>query len=142
MTAKEYLSQVRILDAAINASIAECLRLRQIADSIPTLNLDTPKVAGGNADKCGMTAVVQKYIDLESKINAETDAYVDLRDEVRGTIRAVPDPLLRSVLKMRYLSFYTFDRIAVELRYSSRQVIRLHKDALRYIEVPKNKKIS
>lgn len=142
MTAKEYLSQVRILDAAINASIAECLRFRQIADSIPTLNLDTPKVVGGNADKCGMTGVVRKYIDLESKINAETDAYVDLRDEVRGTIRAVPDPLLRSVLKMRYLSFYTFDRIAVELRYSRRQVIRLHKDALRYIEVPKNKKIS
>lgn len=137
MTAKEYLSQVRVLDAAINASIAECLRLRQIADSIPTLNLDTPKVVGGNADKRGMTAVVQKYIDLESKINAETDAYVDLRDEVCRAIRAVSDPLLRSVLEMRYLSFYAFERIAAELQYSRRQVMRLHREALGYINVPK-----
>lgn len=136
MTAKEYLSQVRVLDAAISATISECTRLRLTADSIPSLDTDKTKVSGGDV-KCSMTAAVQKYIDLESKINAETDAYVDLRDEVCRAIRAVSDPLLRSVLEMRYLSFYTFERIAAELQYSRRQVMRLHREALTYINVPK-----
>ena len=51
-----------------------------------------------------------------------------------AVIAEVPDTTLRTLLTKRYLNFEKWEKIAVDLNYSWRQVMRLHGQALRAAE--------
>ena len=75
---------------------------------------------------------------LEEKINAEIDLLVDLKEQIRGVIAAVPDTDERMVLSYRYVHNLTWEQISDELNESVSTVKRRHKSALDHAVLPEN----
>lgn len=128
MTAKEYLSQYRMLNARIDAKLAQAERLRHLAQS-----------AGGQGNSGGVHStqprdrvgeLTAKIVDLESEINSEIDTLVDLEREIRGCIAKITNENQRAVLEMKYINGWTLVQIAVVLNYSLDGIKKIHKRAL------------
>lgn len=129
MTAKEYLSQYKHLDAEIKLKEEQKKRLEELAASISTGN--NPRRTGVS-DKVGWT--VAKLVDAENEIRNMINSLIALKSNIEKTIEAVEDIKLRQILTLRYINGHTFEQIAEEMDYSLRQVLRKHKAALKNFE--------
>ena len=126
MTAKEYLSQYRWLNAKIDSEIEQARRMRELATAIsPSSGFGSP---GDISDKVGKT--VAKLVDAEEEINRDIERIVELKKDIEKVISKVNDETCRRLLILRYLDCKTFEKIAVEMHYSYRQICRLHGTAL------------
>lgn len=67
---------------------------------------------------------------LDDIINNRVDRLISIKAETVDLISKVDDWRYREILKRRYIDMQTFERIAVDMNYSWRQVIRLHGGAL------------
>lgn len=127
MTVKEYLREYENLNKEINALVSEKIRLRALAESI-----GSSLGGGGNPNKgaAKFEKIIDKMDELETKINNKIDELILRREKINAAIEAVENTTLRSVLRYRYIDGYSFERIAVEMNYSWRHILRLHGDAL------------
>lgn len=132
MTAKEYLSQYRTLNDSINAKLAQVEELRRRAQTV-----------GGGEGGAHSTQphsrvadITDRLVDLEREINEEIDRSVDVQRRIRAAIAAVPEERLRTLLELRYINCMTFEKIAVAMNYSYKQVCRLHGKGLLEIRCP------
>ena len=131
MTTKQYLQQAYWLDKRIRANRAEVQRLRELAMSILPVVLTGERIKTNRlADR--MSEAIAKIVDLEDLINDEIVLYTATVNKIREQINAVDKDDIRTVLQKRYLNFDKWERIAVDMNYSYRWVIRLHKKALKY----------
>lgn len=71
-----------------------------------------------------------KLAVLDGKIDERIDKLVAVKAEIMDMIAQLKDWRYREILKRRYIDMQTFERIAVDMNYSWRQVIRLHGGAL------------
>ena len=137
MTNKEYLRQAYRLDQKINSDIEEVARLREMASSIssPVLGDKVQTSRNGNAP---FVRSVEKILLLEEKINREIDTLVDLKEQMREVIAAVPDTDERMVLRYRYIHNLTWEQIGNELNADARTIRRWHGSALVHVVLPKD----
>ena len=84
-----------------------------------------------------MADAVCKIIDLQEEINKDIDRLVDLKREIMGVIKAVPNVEYQTILEKRYLCFISWEQIAVDMNYSMQHIHRMHSSALKEITVPK-----
>ena len=75
-----------------------------------------------------------RIIELDETINRRIDQLIDTKQEIIDAIAQVPDSRYRTLLTERYVSFKTWEQIAVDMNYSWRQVHRVHGRALVAIE--------
>lgn len=134
MTAKEYLSQARYLDARINSKISQVDRLNDLATSATSVLTGMPHSPNKATSK--MADVVDKIVDLQAEINRDIDKLVDLKKEMRDVIGAIPDVEQQTILEQRYLCFLKMEQIAVDMGYSIQHLYRLHDEALKKIVIP------
>lgn len=126
--AKEYLKKIRMYDTRIESKLLEVQALRAMVTKItPTLKADVV-TASSPQDKLG--DALAKIIDLETEIDKEIDAYVDLKREVTALLERLENPFHYKVLHQRYFLYHTFERIATDMHYSFRGVCYLHGRAL------------
>ena len=83
-----------------------------------------------------MQDIIGKIVDLENEINADIDKLVDLKREMVAVIKAVENPEYQTLLELRYLCFKTWEQIAVDMKYSTRNIYMLHDAAIGTIKVP------
>ena len=133
MTPKEYLEQAIYLDQRINSKLTQAENLRSLATKVTTVYSDTPHNPAPDCQRLEKT--IAKIIDLENDINKDIDKLVDLKKEITETINSIPDLRHRTILEMRYLSFRTWEQIAVALSLDLRWVHRLHSKALQKIKI-------
>ena len=133
MTPKEYLEQAIYLDQRINSKLTQAENLRSLATKVTTVYSDSPHNPAPDCQRLEKT--IAKIIDLENDINKDIDKLVDLKKEITETINSVPDLRHRTILEMRYLSFRTWEQIAVALSLDLRWVHRLHSKALQKIKI-------
>ena len=81
-----------------------------------------------------MEDTILKIITLQEEINSDIDVLVDLKKEIMTIIKKVENSEYRTLLENRYLSFLSWEKIAVEMKYSIQQVYRKRTDALKKIE--------
>lgn len=130
MTIKEFLNQAFYLDRLIQVNKDELKRLRSVADSIPSPDLSSERVQGGErSDRIGNT--VARIVDLECEIQADIDEYIRVKCDIRRVINGVSKPKLKLILQERYLNFKKWEQIQdvveiTDLRY----LFRLHNAAL------------
>ena len=136
MTAKEYLSQARYLDARINSKIKQVDRLNDLATSATSVLTGMPHNPSGSISR--MADTIAKIIDLQDEINHDIDTLVDLKSEIAEVIKAIPDVEQQTILEQRYLCFMPWEKIAVELQFTPRHIFRLHDEALKKIRVPES----
>ena len=134
MTAKEYLGQAYRLDQRINSKLEQVMSLRDLTTKATATMSDMP--GGGSRNVYRMQDIIGKIIDLEDEINQDIDALVDLKREMVATIKAVADPECQTLLELRYLCFKTWEQIAVDMQYSTRNIYKLHDRVIKEIKVP------
>ncbi len=134
MDAKTYLGQAYRIDRRINSKIEQVSALHDLATKA-TAALDSEPVSGTRNPQ-RLQEVIDKMIDLEDELNSDIDELVDLKREIMGVIKGVENREYQTLLEMRYLSFKTWERIAVDLGYSIQHIHRLHRQALGKISVP------
>ena len=131
MTAKEYLNRYRLLSMNIDTKLDELSQLRAKATRVsPTAMFDKN---GDISDRVGRTAA--KIVDLESKIGEEVSELSALRAEITATIDKIEKPNLRTLLKMRYINGWKWEKVALQMNYSFANVTQyLHPQALRAVD--------
>lgn len=132
MTAKEYLGQARFLDMRINSKIQQIASLNELATRCTATISDMPKSPNHGGSR--MADAVIKIIDLQEEINRDINKLVELKREIMGVIKAVPNVEYQTVLEKRYLCFITWEQIAVDMNYSMQYTFRIHEKALKEIE--------
>ena len=137
MTIRDYLSQAYRLDQRIDSNIREVSTLRKMMGSISSPVLGD-RVQTSRPAEAPFVRSIEKIMLLEDKINAEIDLLVDLKEQIRGVIAAVPDTDERMVLSYRYVHNLTWEQISDELNESVSTVKRRHKSALDHAVLPEN----
>ncbi len=134
MDIKEYLGQAFHIDQRINSKIEQLSSLHDLATKATTALGSEP--VSGMRNPQQMQDVIAKMVDLENELNGDIDALVELKRAIMCVIKGVKNKEHQTLLEMRYLSFMTWERIAVDLGYSIQHIHRLHKQALEKISVP------
>lgn len=132
MTTKDYLNQIGRLNRMINNKIVEIAQLKELACSISAIQTGERVQTTPNYDKIG--TAYAKIDDMERKLDKLIDTYVDKKNHIISQIDGVEDEMLYNILFARYIERKTFEKIATELEYSWRQIIRLHGKALKQFE--------
>ena len=137
MTVKEYLHQAYRLDHRINSDIEELQRLREMSYSLssPTLG---DRVQTSKSNEAPFVKCVCKIRDMEEKINAEIDLFVDLKKEIRSVIEKVENTDEQMVLRYRYIHNMTWLDIGDELHADKSTIRRWHGSALSHVVLPDN----
>ena len=137
MKAFEYLNQIKKMDAKINNDIEEL-------ESLQTLATKTTSALGGNRVQASgsqqkMADCVIKIAELKENINAEVDAYVEYKEQVKQFIHEACDADCCRLLYLRYFRYETLEGIAKEMNYSREWITKsLHKKALAQIQLKLN----
>lgn len=134
MTAKEYLSQAYRLDQRIDSKIAQVASLNDLATKCSATLTGMPR--NPNCGGSTMADAVCKIVDLQEEINRNIDRLVDLKREIVAVIKAVENSEYQVMLEKRYLSFQTWEQIAVDMNYSIQHIYRLREKAYAAVQVP------
>lgn len=132
MTAKEYLSQAYRIDQRINSKLEQVGSLRALATKATATISNTPP--SGSRDIQPMEGIIVKIFALENEINTDIDALVDLKREIVGVIKSIENPEYQTLLELRYLCFFSWEKVAVEMDYDLRYLHKLHGKALAQCE--------
>ena len=124
----KYLKRYINLDREIDRKLEEVARLRSKLTRVTEVYSTEPR--GGGSIYGKTEEIIAKIVDLEKEIDADVDRLVAIRDGIKTIIEAVEDDRERLLLQYRYLDGWTFEKIAVEMNYSWRQIHRLHSKAL------------
>ena len=132
MDTKQYLRQISRLDKMIKNKIVELYQLKELYTSISAIKSDENVQTTPNFDKIG-TAYV-KICEKEQELDEITDLYIDKKSIIISQIDQMDDETHYEILFSRYVERKTFEKIADEMSYSWRQIIRLHGIALKEFE--------
>ncbi|WP_302381996.1 hypothetical protein [Anaerotignum lactatifermentans] len=86
----------------------------------------------GTSDLSGYAA---RWDELVRELEAEKEMQMVTYREIRQQISMVPDPTEQEILSRRYLLEQSWEKIAVEMNYDYRYVLKLHGKALLHFEV-------
>mgnify|MGYP001212015072 CR=1 FL=1 len=121
---KSYGDAIRA-EKAIEDEIQQ-LRLDKMCPSV--VIDDMPHGSGGCSDLSGYAAKVD---ELLGELHQSMEERIELRREIIRKIEAMQNETEKLVLRLKYIQGKTFEKIAVDLRYTYRHVTRLHGQALR-----------
>lgn len=131
----EDLSEIkRILRSAywmqkrLDADLEHLARLRAKAEAVG-VQYDRPRISCD--EHKGLEEAACAIVDYEKKIEVRIECWKVTLQRVTEIIYNVPSQNLEVLLQMRYLNFWTFEKIAVELGYTWRHVNRMHVKALK-----------
>lgn len=128
METKQYLGQISRLDMMIKNKISELANLKEICYGLSAISNEERVQTTPNFDKIG--TIVAKLDELERKTDSLVDEYVDKKSKIINQIDSMDDSVIYNILFSRYIERKTFERIAADMNYSFRQIIRLHGKAL------------
>lgn len=86
----------------------------------------------GTSDLSGYAA---RWDELVRELEAEKEMQMVTYREIRQQIGMVPDAIEQEILSRRYLIGQSWEKIAVEMGYSYRNITRLHGYALKHFEL-------
>lgn len=133
---KQYLMRCKKLDAEINALVLEEYRLRCLATKTCNGNLNGMPHSMNGKSEAGFCKVVEKLITINRLIEQKQDQYYDAKVSINAAINKLDNPVLRKVLRLRYLSRkdLTWAQIGAYINKSATMVrCNLHEKALKKI---------
>ena len=129
---KQYLSQyIRIKEEHSN-QLERYRELRSTFENVKAQVLDDmPKGRRETFDKTG--ELLARLEELESKNEELFDTYII----IERSVMAIQTPVLRELMRLRYLQGNKWDDVATGIRYEWRHTINLHGVALNEIKIKK-----
>lgn len=130
---EEWLEQVAKLDELIIGKIAERDRLMALATNVTAKPMDgMPYSNTGTVSRKIENAVIELTM-LSNETDALIQKFTNLKKEVIETIEKLPHNEY-AVLHRRYIRYMTWDEIAFDLNYSTMQVWRIKKNAIKKLK--------
>lgn len=129
---KQYLGQISRLDRMIKNKMTELSQYKDLIYGLSGVVNEERVQKSPDFDK--MTGKVAKVLKIESKIDELIDEYVDKKNLIISQIDSIENETYYEILFARYIEKKTFEKIADEMMYSWRQIIRLHGKALQEFE--------
>lgn len=132
MTAKEYLQQVKLKGVVVANLQREKENIRQLMYSIGGgVGVERVQTSRNN-DKFG--TLYGRMDEKESQIDEKLLELIEFKLKVSGEINGLNDARYINLLYMRYMDFRSWDEIAIDMKYSTRHVLKVHKEALAEFE--------
>ena len=128
---KQYLRRYQIAKRRVGLIQEEIEELRSSKTSPVGLGDGMPH-GSGTSDLSGYAA---RLDELLRELEAEKELQMVTYREIRQQIGMVPDAIEQEILSRRYLIGQSWEKIAVEMRYSYRHVTKLHGHALNHFEM-------
>lgn len=132
MKAREFLNQAYKLNQRINSKLEQVAVLNDLALKATSTITGMPR--SSNSGESKTSDAIVKIIDLQDEITRDVDELVDVKREIMHVIKAVDDIDCRLLLEMRYLCYWTWEQIAVDMDYCIDNVFRLHRKSLRLVK--------
>lgn len=132
MTTKDYLNQISRLNRMINNKLVEIQQLKEMSCSISAITNGERVQTSLSPDKIGSN--IAKIDEMERNIDSMIDEYVDKKNLIISQIDSIENETYYNILFAKYVERKTFEKIADEMTYSWRQIIRLHGRALQEFE--------
>lgn len=131
MWAKLYLQEIQRLEELLNQRLEELSSLKAM-HGLRGCNLSEKVQTSTKGDN--LESAVIKCAELQDKVNAMIDEFVDKKNKIISQIQSLTDTRCIKILYMRYMRYMSFESIAVELCYSYDHIRRLHAKALKDFE--------
>ncbi len=128
MTAKEYLSQAKIISARLRSMARNALSLQEALKNVSPKLSDMPRSVTPDIRK--MEKLVATKVDLDKRMESDAARLAEITD----TINSLSDPLYSTVLVNRYIACMSWMEIAIDLGLSESYLFILHRDALAEVE--------
>jgi DNA-directed RNA polymerase specialized sigma24 family protein len=119
LRAERYLSRVTLLQSEMTCQLQHLRALRERYR------------AGGKED----TVLILRIRQVRRQAESLQQQLSAVQREVSAAIARLPDPRVRAMMEMRYLSGLTWEEIAEALFSSPRAALRMHQRALRQISL-------
>lgn len=133
MTAKEFLSRPKELEAEISCDIDNLASLRSVVESYTSrLSFTAGCKAGRDRDVFENTVI--DIVEEEEKIRRKVSRLQAMLIEVIQTIAKLENPDHRKLLKCRYLEGMIWENVAESVGLSKSHVYLLHREALNEME--------
>lgn len=132
METKEYLQQIGRYDRLINNKLVELAQYRSMACSVSAVKNDERVQSSPSYDT--MDKIVSKIEQMENEIDMLVDRYIDNKRIIISQIDSMSDEMTYQILFSRYVEQKTFEKMAIEMNYCYKQVIRRHGKALQEFE--------
>ena len=128
---KQYLRRYQTAKRRVGMIQEEIEELRSSKTSPVGLGDGMPH-GSGSSDLSGYAA---RLDELLRELEAEKEMQMVTYREIRQQIGMVPDPTEQEILSRRYLIGQSWEKIAVEMGYSYRNITRVHGYALKHFEL-------
>lgn len=132
METKEYLQQISRYDRLINNKLVELAQYRSMACSVSAVKNDERVQSSPSYDT--MDKIVSKIEQMENEIDMLVDRYIDNKRIIISQIDSMSDEMTYQILFSRYVEQKTFEKMAIEMNYCYKQIIRRHGKALQEFE--------
>lgn len=132
METKEYLQQMGRYDRLINNKLVELAQYRSMACSVSAVKNDERVQSSPSYDT--MDKIVSKIEQMENEIDTLVDRYIDNKRIIISQIDSMSDEMTYQILFSRYVEQKTFEKMAIEMNYCYKQIIRRHGKALQEFE--------
>ncbi|PMC60708.1 hypothetical protein CJ208_02235 [Finegoldia magna] len=129
MTKKE-LQRIYLLDLRISADIKELEKLNSLKYSIRSPSAFGEKVQSSVRND---NDLIEKIVDLESKINRNISELINLREDYKKKISDV-DGEYEILLNLRYIQCLKWQDIAKIMHRSVEMIYKMHSKALNLIK--------
>lgn len=129
MTAKAWLSRALFIDREIDTLLAARDKEKARAESITRAMTGDPVQGTKDPHK------FDRLVELDEKIDRLVDRLVEIKLDIISAVSELEDGRYRTLLLKRYVECTSFEKVAVDMCYSIRQVWRLHGEALLKMEV-------
>ena len=135
MTTKDYLNQISRLNRMINNKLTEITQLRELSCSISAIGNEEKVISSSDPDKIGATYA--KIDEMERNLDKMIDEYIEKKNLIIGQIDGIEnEDCYNQVFLFNIFIYHLIKMIDeyIEMKYSWRQIIRLHGKALKAFE--------
>jgi len=132
LNAKAFLNKARVINVEIDSKLKQTQDLRNLVMNITSTINDMPGSPSRNTDK--MERIIAKIVDMEHKIDEDIDSLVDLKDKIQSCINSLDDGEYRVLLTERYINFEDWEKIALTMHYTTRNIHLMHGRALKLVQ--------
>lgn len=130
--AKEYLQQVKKAKLHIDSLKEEIETMKELAVSMGAISQNEKVMSSVSQDK--MANIICNIEERMAELKDKVTEYIKLRTEVMVVISKVSNDDYQQILYKRYCQMEKWEKIALEMSYSCRWVVKLHGYALKEIE--------
>lgn len=136
MTAKEYLNQVRHLDALIHSRLREIDFWKNLSGSVSSMRNDGMPHSPNRPTEAPFVRCIEKIDEIQRDVAQKIGLLVAIRDKVDTAIDKLADRYEQLVLRYRYIDNLSWAEISMMMNVSERTVYRIHGSALQNFSVP------